>query len=276
MLKTLEIVKPTAVGGIEFYVSNISGEAGISQSGIARLCGLTETTIRTLVNGLSRSTASDERMRHPALSPMLGISLTLDVTSANQAKVIKDEYAADIITYYASKGNEIARLSLKKFQVIGIRTWIKEITGHSTGGDLALVQQSLNQILDVLTTTNARLTNLENQTKGYTKASVELPGLKDWMDRYAQEDNEQLSLPETELFTLSEYLWLQKQLRFEKSAMALFSLKVAYVFKTMSERKPKRKRGLGKNGYSTPLTNAYSRADFPLLDIAFKQTALEI
>jgi hypothetical protein len=276
MAATLEIVKPTTVGGIEFYVSNLSGESGISQSGIARLCGLTETTIRLLINGLGDRSVSHERMRHPALALILGMDLTLDITSGNQAKVIKDEYAADIIAYYASRGNKTAHISLKKFQVIGIRTWIKEITGHSTGNDLVLVQKSLNQILDVLTTTNARLSNLEEQTRGYTRASIEMPGLKDWMDRYAEEDPEQLVLPDRELFTLSEYLWTQKQLRFEKPAMSLFSLKVSYVFKTMSEKKPGRKRGQGKNGYQTPLTNAYSRSDFPLLDIAFKQTVLEI
>lgn len=276
MALALEIVKPTTVGGIEFYVSTLTDEAGISQSGIARLCGLTETTIRLLINGLSDRSLSDERMRDPALAPMLGKDLSIKITSGNQAKVINAEYAGEIISYYAFKGNKTAYISLKKFQIIGIKSWIKEITGHSTGGDFALVQKSLNQILDVLTTTNARLTSLEEQTRGYTKASIEMPGLKDWMDRYAEEDLDQLALPDTEMFTLSEYLWTQKQLRFEKSAMSLFSLKVSYVFKTMSEKKPGRKRGQGKNGYQTPLTNAYSRADFPLLDIAFKQTVLEI
>lgn len=210
------------------------------------------------------------------LKSLRGVDLGCGLTSNQHAKVIKDEFAADIIGYYANNGNQTAKISLRKFHTIGIRTWIKEVTGASTAGDFTLVQKSLDRILDTLTTTNMRLLKLEEQTAGYTKASVEMPGLQKWMDEFAQIDEDFLALPDGELFTLSEYLWEEKKLKFERPAMSLFSNKVAYVYKTMSEHPPAKKHGVSCTGYRTPLTNAYTRRDFPLLDIAFKQTVLEL
>lgn len=96
------------------------------------------------------------------------------------------------------------------------------------------------------------------------------------MQKYDEYDEGQLALPDGELFTLGEYLWEMKKLKFEKPAMSLFANKVSFVYRTMSEARPERKRGVSSKGYQTPMTNAYRRRDFPLLDIAFKQTVLEL
>jgi hypothetical protein len=273
MTSQIERVEPTMVNGIEFYSSSFTDETGISIVGLSVLCGVGATTVGSLVKGLSdRNKTTYKELEH-----LRGKDLACAITSNQQAKVIKDEYAAEIISYYADKGNRVAKKSLKKFQTIGIRSWIKTVTGSSTGGDLALVQKSLNQILDVLVTTNARLTSLEQKTNGYTKATIEMPGLKEWMESYGEEvGDEQLALPDGELFTLAEYLWEVKKLKFEKPAMSLFANKVSFVYRTMSEARPERKRGVSSKGYQTPMTNAYKRRDFPLLDIAFKQTVLEL
>jgi hypothetical protein len=268
----IERVEPTVINGIEFYVSNISDEAGISLAGLAIICGVGATTVAALVNGLSEP----NKTGYKELEHLRGKDLRCAISSNQQAKVIKDEYAADIISYYAAKGNSIAKVSLRKFQTIGIRTWIKEVTGSSTGADFTLVQESLNKILDVLTTTNARLTSLEQKTNGYTKASIEMPGLLKWMEKYGEDETDQLSLPDGELVTLSEYLWNEKSLKFNKKSMGKFANKVSYVYQTMAEERPDKKRGVTLKGYQTPLTNAYRRRDYPLLDIAFKQTVLEL
>lgn len=270
----IERVEPTVVNGIEFYSSNLTEETGLSIVGISLLCGVSANTVSTLVTNLS----DINKTGYKELEHLRGLDLTCSISSNQQAKVIKDMYAAEIISYYADKGVEIAKVSRKKFQTIGFRSWVKEVLGVSKGGDLALVQQSLNQILNVLTTTNARLSSLEQKTGGYTKAVIEMPGLLAWMEKYDSEvdDDGQLALPDGELFTLGEYLWEVKKLKFEKPAMSLFANKVSFVYRTMSEARPERKRGVSSKGYQTPMTNAYRRRDFPLLDIAFKQTVLEL
>jgi hypothetical protein len=272
MVSQIERVEPTVVNGIEFYSSNLTDETGISQVGLSVLCGVGASTISRLISSLSELHKTPPK----GLEHLYGIDLACSISSNQQAKVIKDEYAAEIISYYADKGVQTAKTSLKKFQTVGIRSWIKTVTGNCIGGDLALVQKSLNQILDALTTTNARLSSLEQKTGGYTKAIIEMPGLEAWMHKYDEFDDNQLCLPDGELFTLGEYLWEMKKLKFEKPAMSLFANKVSYVYRTMSEARPERKRGVSSKGYQTPMTNAYRRRDFPLLDIAFKQTVLEL
>jgi hypothetical protein len=286
---TIEKVEPTVVNNIEFYVANHGLECGTSHRGLARLAGKPLTNIHELMTEILRLTAFGKReeskvsanTQRAALAICKGLSCVpiLDISAANGAKIINSKFVARIIRYYAyedTKPSEIAKFSYDKFAEVGIDTWIKDVTGTCTGNDFALVQKSLNQILDVLTTTNARLTSLEQKTNGYTKATIEMPGLVKWLEAYGQQEDSQLTLPDADLFTLSEYLWEMKKLKFEKPAMSLFANKVAFVYRTMSEARPERKRSIGIKGYQTPLTNAYRRRDFPLLDIAFKQTVLEI
>jgi hypothetical protein len=279
MSSKIELVKPVTIDGIEFYVSDNGEESGISQTGLARLCGVDERTIRRLVNELSvrhDTTSSQASIRLKKLKHIQGLDLTLGISSNQQAVVLKDEYAGDIIRYFSDRGNETATFSLRKFNTIGIRNWIKDVTGHSTGDDQSGLHATLGQILDQLTITNSRLTRLEQTTSGYRKAVVYMPGLAEWMAKIDTSEDEQKLLPDPELFTLAEYLWETKKLKFEKPAMSLFSNKVSYVFKTVTEQRPERKHGVSVTGYKTPLTNAYRRKDFPLLDIAFKQTVLEL
>jgi hypothetical protein len=279
MTNKIEIVKPVIIDGIEFYVSSNGEESGISQVGLARLCGVNEIAIRRLVDDLSVRhdlTSPQASSRLEKLKHLRCLPLAIDISSNQQAVVIKDEYAGDIIRYFSDRGNETATYSLRKFNAIGIRTWIKDVTGHSTGGDQSGLQATLGQILDQLTITNSRLTKLEQTTGGYRKAVVTMPGLAEWMAKIDETESEQKLLPGAELFTLAEYLWETKKLKFEKPAMSLFSNKVSYVFKTVTEQRPERKHGVSVTGYKTPLTNAYRRKDFPLLDIAFKQTVLEL
>jgi hypothetical protein len=279
MTNKIEIVKPVIIDGIEFYVSSNGEESGISQVGLARLCGVGESTMRALLTQLvdrTTLTSPQASKRLEKLKHLQGIDLAIALSSNQQAVVIKDEYAGDIIRYFSDRGNETATYSLRKFNAIGIRTWIKDVTGHSTGGDQSGLQATLGQILDQLTITNSRLTKLEQTTGGYRKAVVTMPGLAEWMAKIDESESEQKLLPDAELFTLAEYLWETKKLKFEKPAMSLFSNKVSYVFKTVTEQRPERKHGVSVTGYKTPLTNAYRRKDFPLLDIAFKQTVLEL
>jgi hypothetical protein len=275
----IERVEPIVVNGIEFYVSNSGDESGISITGLSIVCGVGYSTITSLINGLS----DHDKSTYKELEHLRGKTLALTISSNQQAKVIKDEYAADIISYYAAKGNTVAKESLRKFQTIGIRTWIKEVTGASTGADFSLVQKILNQLLEGQAIanashaiTNARLLSLEQKTNGYTKASIEMPGLEKWLTAYGEEETEQLALPDGELVTLSEYLWNEKRLKFDKKSMGIFANKVSFVYRTMAEERPEKKRGVTIKGYQTPMTNAYRRRDYPLLDIAFKQTVLEL
>jgi hypothetical protein len=113
---------------IEFFTNEATGESGISVSGLARLCGVSHPAIIQLSQALVSKSPSEW------LEPLVGMPLTLVSNASSSdpklrnAKIIRDEACAHIITHYAFMGKETARYSLTKFAAIGVRTWIQGIT----------------------------------------------------------------------------------------------------------------------------------------------------
>ena len=61
----LELVTPAIENGVEFYSSKITGDRGVSQSGLARLCGVPESTMRRVLEGfIVRSFSPSESLNH--------------------------------------------------------------------------------------------------------------------------------------------------------------------------------------------------------------------
>jgi hypothetical protein len=116
--------------GIEFYTIALTGQSGMSQSGLAVLAGVDRTTLRDLEDTLGGKAPSE------ALEPFVGKPLTLGVEdpkidgkSVGNLKIYKAAYCAAVLKHYASKENKTALFSLLKFAELGINTWIQGITG---------------------------------------------------------------------------------------------------------------------------------------------------
>lgn len=271
-MSSIERVEPVVVDGIEFYISKDGKQCGVSQAGLMRLIGCSKGLIYSMCQELSGESDPSKLTKYVLeLSP--SEVFYLPISSNQQAKVISSAYVSAIIEYYAFERNmPTAKFSFRKFSRIGIDTWIKDVVGYASNPDQSQLQASINQVIEMLGNTNERLKVLEQQTAGYRKVSIELPGLREWMSNV--DTQEQLALEATDhedLFTLSEYLKLEKGLVFDKRLMARFSNQVSYVYKTMSLEAPGKKQTQSANGYKSPPTNAYARRDFPMLDIAFKQ-----
>jgi phage antirepressor YoqD-like protein len=113
--------------GIQFFTVNATGEGGMSQSGLARACGLGESTIRYLIETLRSKSPS------PILEPFAGKDLE-DLTLRSEAEyhnvtILKDVFCAAVLTHYAQQGRVEAAKSLGAFAAIGIRVYIQKITG---------------------------------------------------------------------------------------------------------------------------------------------------
>jgi hypothetical protein len=277
LMTKIERVEPTIVEGVEFYVSSDGTQCGVSQVGLARLCGISETTIRRLMfDALSSTPMMASALK--VIETCNGEDIYLGISSNQQAKVINSVYVAAIIEHYAFENkNPVALFSFRKFARIGIDTWIKEVIGFSNLHDQSKLQASINQVIEMLGDTNQRLKVLEEKTAGYQRVSVEMPGLKEWMESVSIDEQLALAPEEDEdLYTLAEYLRNEKHLSFDKAVMSKFSNQVSYVYKTMSLTVPGRKRSQTAQGYNGPPTNAYRKKDFPLLDIAFKQVMMNV
>ena len=120
-------------GTAEFYTVENTGDSGMSQSGLAILCGVS----RQAISNLERTLAS--RAPSQWLEDLVGVDLTLvssqnedltvDGRSAGNLTIYTSAVCASIIKHYAFQGNEIAQYSLGQFLEIGITSWIQGITG---------------------------------------------------------------------------------------------------------------------------------------------------
>jgi predicted transcriptional regulator len=82
--------------GVEFFTMTATGESGMSQSGLARLCGVSSQAVNKLIDSVVTSCAPE------FLKPLESKTLTL-VTSVNQFKnatILKDEVCVTILEWY--------------------------------------------------------------------------------------------------------------------------------------------------------------------------------
>lgn len=121
-------------GTTEFYTIESTGESGMSQSGLAVLCGVSQQAISLLENTLTSKAPSKW------LEPLVGKDLTLtssesepgltvDGEPSGNLRIYKAAVCARIIQHYAFRGNEVAQYSLDQFTELGINQWIQCITG---------------------------------------------------------------------------------------------------------------------------------------------------
>lgn len=118
---------------LEFYTVQETGESGMSQTGLATLCGVSRQSIIKLEETLVTTTPSK------TLEPFIGKRLTL-VTSedetilvngspAGNLKIYKASFCAAVIRHYDRLGNDVAQYSADQFIEIGVNAWIQGITG---------------------------------------------------------------------------------------------------------------------------------------------------
>lgn len=129
----MEIIKKDE-NGIEFYTIDLTGQSGMSQSGLAVLVGVDQSTLSKLEDTLMNRSPSE------CLEPFVGKSLTLMIDNptingkaTGNLKIYKSSYCAAVLKHYASppRSNPTAVVSSLKFMEMGIDSWIQNITGWS-------------------------------------------------------------------------------------------------------------------------------------------------
>lgn len=135
----VNLKKPPAGEGdsasTEFYTVEETGESGMSQTGLAILCGVTQPAI----SGLEKTLIS--RAPSKTLEPFVGKRLTLISSEeeevsvngkpAGNIKIYTAAFCAAVIRHYDRAGNEVAQYSADQFTEMGITAWIQSITGWS-------------------------------------------------------------------------------------------------------------------------------------------------
>lgn len=110
------------IDGVEFFVLP-SGESGMSISGLARLCGVTQQALSKMLQSVPTSSCPEflKCLQEVELMP-----------TTNNVTFIHDRACATILEWYAFESRRTtdkARTTYRKFAQAGIRTWIQHQTG---------------------------------------------------------------------------------------------------------------------------------------------------
>ncbi|GDZ95138.1 hypothetical protein PA905_33770 [Planktothrix agardhii CCAP 1459/11A] len=112
--------------GVEFYTDITTGKSGISQTGLATLCGVSRQAVSKLINSLSTHPTSD------FLKDLLDKGFRVaDLSTKTSSGLIlcSSELSVAVIMHYASTGKKEAIFALTKFAAIGFNSWVQSLTG---------------------------------------------------------------------------------------------------------------------------------------------------
>ena len=255
------------IEGIEFYVSEDGKQTGVSISGLARLCGVTQQTIsQRILQPLKTPTAKLPSKSLEALRDK-GIDPQLKHTTFNNYKlcVVSHEVAAVIITYYAFESKnqtEEAKYSLSKFAAIGMDRWIKEVVGFSEAEAHAQLVGLMQELMSEVKELKADVQELRD----FKKATVTLPGLQAQFEMYAKQEAALNSPP----FTLDE--WLQsKGIHLSHGTKCSLGRMIADLYKVNRQAFPEKARAYDVNRKGGGLVTVYRASDIPMLQTALQK-----
>jgi transcriptional regulator with XRE-family HTH domain len=111
--------------GVEFY-TDAAGKSGISQTGLAKLCGVNKSSISRLMKEIKTNPTSD------FLKDLLDKGFRVaDLSTKTPSGLIlcSSELSVAVIMHYASTGKKEAIFALTKFAAIGFNSWVQSLTG---------------------------------------------------------------------------------------------------------------------------------------------------
>jgi len=120
--------------GVEFFTIDETGESGMSESGLARLCGISSVAIHKFIS-MSALTWEREKELNPrfrkaiALKP--GDCKNFSPSQNSNIKILSATVCAKTIEHYAFESKyktEEALFAYRKFAEKGITAWIQEVT----------------------------------------------------------------------------------------------------------------------------------------------------
>lgn len=254
----LEIVQPVIIDEVEFYCSSDGSQVGMSQSGLALFCGTSRRSLQRLLENTCSKNAPKE------LETLHSMEIYLrTITSNQQAKVVDADVCAEIVWYYAiEKQNPIATRNLKKLNNLGMRTFIKKITGFSEKETL-MPTDLLNQILETCRRMESKVEVLDK----FNKTTVTLPGLQRQFKDYVQQEGKVF---DTKPFTLSQ--WLTGQgIELTLAQKQTLGRLIADLYKCNKQEKPQKMRNYKVGLENTGTSTVYRSTDIPMLNVALEQ-----
>lgn len=275
-MENQEIIKvnPVVVDSIEYYVSDDAKESGMSISGLARLIGVSDTTIRKLNLQVLKEQYKDDEYSLKILSNGL---FTPELEAPNNAKIIKSELCALIINYFAYDSVKIkeevrqqARFVYRKVATKGIHKWICETVGIIEDKN---EQQLISQFQEMLLPLIAEIKESKQVAKEFKAirqhTDTYMPGVSELMDNI----NETPLLSETLDGYISLEGWLfKKGITLTDTKFRSLARQVADTYKSLTKKDPE-KRHFKIDGQRTKYNvSVYQPEYYSILDMCLSKT----
>lgn len=260
----LELVEPIEQDGVRFYVSSDGTQVGLSQSGIAKLAGVGESSIRSLLGNVAALQLSRSTPLPNTLAQYAEQEVYHPISSRQQERVVRAEIAAAVIEYYAYESprkSEQAQYAYRAFARVGIERWIKDTVGYKepTLAPEVTQNQAIMLIMNKLTALESRL----ERTAGYEVAAQRMPGLVGFAGAYHPSSPHAPAFDranDTQTYTISEWVELMGYKKLTRSDIHYLAVQLSATYRAMFLEQPRR-RPTG--------VQAYPRKDFPLLESAY-------
>lgn len=275
-----ELVSPVIIEDVEFYISSDCNESGMSISGLARLIGKSESSLRQgLITALDKSSRDSDGSI--SVSGSFVIPKSLEVFAGNVftlrgvrgAKVVSSTLCSEIIRYFAFEEKlETALFAYKKFANIGLHQWIKQASTSIESKDdtqlLSIMQQVLLEVKSLKDISN-RYTSIREKTSTFMAGTDELLNLL--------EDNSGI-LPEASdgvfedgKMSLEAWLYYKKDgLILPRPLFRRLANIVAETYRSLVKDDPEKRHSVvaGVKKYNV---SVYSEIHFPILQIALNK-----
>lgn len=259
--------------GIEFYVSEDGKQTGMSVRGLARCCGVSSSSVSSLVCNEGVSGKTLPQWLQPYMGQVFEVS-----GKDGSPKVVSSKVCARIITYYAYESknamNDIAKSTAEKFMAMGIDNWIKDLVGFEKVEEkddrLANAIEVLISSVDGLKT---EVEELKPIVKKYnhlkTGITVRFPGVETLIDD-AEKNQHLLASSDQVNLTLTEWL-ATKRVNMERGGYCKFGRMVAETFRSCKLTEPKKTNKKKANGKWSNNVTVYNQDHFPILEMALTQ-----
>jgi transcriptional regulator with XRE-family HTH domain len=120
--------------GVEFFTIDETGESGMSESGLARLCGVTRIAVNKMLRTFlltNEGVKSLEPHRNKSFRCKPGKDSVTSRGQNTDINLVRAEICAKVIEYYAFESKyktDEAFFAYRKFATLGITNWIQQMT----------------------------------------------------------------------------------------------------------------------------------------------------
>lgn len=270
----IEQVKPIVQDGIEFYVSADQKESGMSVRGLARFCGVSPSSVVTLLQNLDKGVFG--KRGAGTLEPFTGKAYSAFVkgqsdNGENSAKVVPADTCEAVTFYYAfeaqtsEESKKVAASSYRKFAKHGIHKFILQAVGcierNNESELLSLIQEVLTEVKELRAVSTEYKAIRE-------KTTTFMPGADDLLNSLSEIQPEQLTLTDG---SMSLEGWLaNKGVTLSKPQFRRLAQIVCETYRSLVKEDPCKAKFV-TNGVPKYNVSVFKPEHFPILQIGLNK-----